>query len=277
MKLDQLSIGQMAQLNRVSEQTLRLYDKMGLLKPCQINESNGYRYYAIGQSAVLDTIQYHKHMGMSLNEIKHELENQSTDSMRQMLKRRQTEVQAEIETLLMAQKSIQRSLDNYDRYVSLPSAGQIFLEYMGERKILVFRGEYDVLESDYSHYEYNLRLFKNHLIDIGFPMSLFCNTGTIIRKNALEHESFACNEFYVLTNDFPWPDEEIEVVPAGIYLSVCCSGFRMEHDFARILLQEVEKHHYSILGDYLCEVIYDFPDTQSMERQFFYKIQIPIG
>ena len=33
MELQQLSIGQMAKLNHVSEQTLRLYDKMDLLKP----------------------------------------------------------------------------------------------------------------------------------------------------------------------------------------------------------------------------------------------------
>ncbi|MBP1737581.1 MAG: transcriptional regulator, MerR family [Oscillospiraceae bacterium] len=276
MKLDQLSIGQMAQLNRVSEQTLRLYDRMGLLKPSQINENNRYRYYTIGQSAVLDTIQYYKHMGMSLSQIQNELEHQSTDSMRQMLRRRQAEVESEIETLLLAQKSIQRSLDNYDRYVSMPSVGQIFMEYMGERKILVFHGKYDVLENDYSHYEYNLRLFKNHLMDIGFPMSLFCNTGTMIRKKALTDESFRCNEFYVLTNDFPWPQDEIEVVPAGIYLSICCVGFDMEHDFARLLLEEVKKHHFSVAGDYLCEVIYDFPNTEKMERQFFYKIQIPI-
>lgn len=33
MDLQKLSIGQMAELNHVSEQTLRLYDKEGLLRP----------------------------------------------------------------------------------------------------------------------------------------------------------------------------------------------------------------------------------------------------
>lgn len=276
MKLDQLSIGQMSKLNRVSEQTLRLYDRMGLLKPCRTNEKNGYRYYTIGQSAILDTIQHYKHMGMSLTQIKSELDNQCSDSIRQMLIQRQAEVEAEIEALQMAKKSIERSLDNYDRYVSMPSVGQFFLEYMEERKILTFRGEHDILENDYIHYEYNLRLFKNYLMNLGFPMSLFCNTGTIIRKEALEDRSFFCDEFYVLTNEFPWSDEEMEVIPAGIYLSVCCSGFEMEHDYARILLSEVKRRNFTITGDYLCEIIYDFSDAEKMERQLFYKIQIPI-
>ena len=38
-----LTIGKMAKLNGISEQTLRLYDKMGLVVPCEINKSTGYR------------------------------------------------------------------------------------------------------------------------------------------------------------------------------------------------------------------------------------------
>ena len=52
------TIGKMAKLNNVSEQTLRLYDKIGLFKPAYVDEKNGYRLYDIGQSARLDIIQY---------------------------------------------------------------------------------------------------------------------------------------------------------------------------------------------------------------------------
>ena len=275
MTLDQLSIGQMAKLNRVSEQTLRLYDRMGLLKPRRTNDKNSYRYYTIGQSAVLDTIQYYKSIGMSLRQIKSELDHQNTDSIRQILLRRRDELAAEIDTLTMTQKSIRRSLDNYNRYVGRPGAGQTFLEYMEERRILVYRVEQDIL-NDYMQYEYNLRLFKNHAMSIGFPMSLFCNTGTMIRKKALEQDHFLCNEFYVLTNDFPLPEAKTETVPPGIYLSVCCTGFAVERDYARMLLAEARKRQFHITGDYLCEIIYDYPDYEKMERQFFYKIQVPI-
>jgi len=276
MTFDQLSIGQMAKLNRVSEQTLRLYDKMDLLKPSKTNDKTGYRYYAIGQSAVLDTIRYYKNIGMPLTSIKEELDKLGTNSVRHMLEQRPGEVEAQIDSLLMTQKSIMRSLDNFERYLNLPSVGQIFLEHMEERKILSFRSEHDILKNDYNHYEYNLRLFLDHLMTIGFPMSPVCNTGTIIRKRALANESLVCDEFYVLTNDFPWPDAALETVPAGVYLSVCCDGFSMERDYARILLSEVKKHDFGITGDYLCEIIYDYPDREREARQFFYKLQIPI-
>ena len=58
--MNKLTIGQMAQMNHVSEQTLRYYDKIGIFKPLEIDKQNGYRFYSIKQSARLDMIQYMK-------------------------------------------------------------------------------------------------------------------------------------------------------------------------------------------------------------------------
>lgn len=43
-----LTVGEMAKLNHISEQTLRLYDKRGLLSP-SFRGQNGYRYYDISK------------------------------------------------------------------------------------------------------------------------------------------------------------------------------------------------------------------------------------
>ena len=53
-----LSIGKMAEANRVSIATLRLYDNMGLLKPVYTDPDSGYRYYDIRQTSRLDIIRY---------------------------------------------------------------------------------------------------------------------------------------------------------------------------------------------------------------------------
>ena len=50
MDLQRLTIGQMAKLNRISQQTLRLYDREGLLTPMITDPNTGYRYYHIIQS-----------------------------------------------------------------------------------------------------------------------------------------------------------------------------------------------------------------------------------
>ena len=60
MKKGLLTIGKMAEMNRISIPTLRLYDKKGLLKPRYIDPESGYRYYDIHQNARLDMIAYMK-------------------------------------------------------------------------------------------------------------------------------------------------------------------------------------------------------------------------
>ena len=69
MKEGLLPIGKMAEINQVTVPTLRLYDRLGLLKPRWVDEQTGYRYYDVNQNARLDMIAYMKELGMSLREI----------------------------------------------------------------------------------------------------------------------------------------------------------------------------------------------------------------
>ncbi|MGL5353950.1 MAG: MerR family transcriptional regulator, partial [Clostridium sp.] len=64
------SIGEISKLHNISVQTLRHYDKIGLLKPSYINESTGYRYYSAKHFVIIDLIKQCKSMGLSLDEIK---------------------------------------------------------------------------------------------------------------------------------------------------------------------------------------------------------------
>ena len=70
-----MKIGEMARFNRVSITTLRLYDKVGILRPCYTDPETNYRYYSIHQKARLDMIQYMKELGMSLGEIREILQS----------------------------------------------------------------------------------------------------------------------------------------------------------------------------------------------------------
>lgn len=40
-----LQIKEFAELTGVSVRTLHYYDEIGLLKPCYVDEQNGYRFY----------------------------------------------------------------------------------------------------------------------------------------------------------------------------------------------------------------------------------------
>ncbi|OIJ69924.1 MerR family transcriptional regulator [Streptomyces mangrovisoli] len=47
---DLLTIGAFAARSRLSPKALRLYDRLGLLAPAQVDEASGYRYYRAGQA-----------------------------------------------------------------------------------------------------------------------------------------------------------------------------------------------------------------------------------
>lgn len=76
------TVGEIAKLTNVPIQTLRYYDKMGLLKPAYVNEENNYRYYSVNQFIKIDLLKQCKIIGLSLKEIEALLKEEITaDSM----------------------------------------------------------------------------------------------------------------------------------------------------------------------------------------------------
>jgi len=65
-----LSIGEFSRLCMVTTKTLRHYDLIGLLKPKELNNENGYRYYSVEQLGIMQKILRLKDYGFSLEEIK---------------------------------------------------------------------------------------------------------------------------------------------------------------------------------------------------------------
>lgn len=275
MDLQRLTIGQMAQLNDISEQTLRLYDKEGLLKAQEVDLKSGYRYYHILQSARLDLIQNLKMYGLTLKQIKDILNSNHIDAIKNQLEYQETEIDIRIDQLSHARNTLKRVLDNYKRYEALPKNGEIFLEYQNERHIYTLNCEQDFFEQDESGYEYMLRQLKRHLVSQDIPLSFFYNIGTVIRKERLEKEEIFSDEvfFFVDGNGF---HGQCEAVPAATYVCICSDDFADEEENANRLLQYIKEMGYQIAGDYLCEAVIDFPVLEATKRHIFSKIQIPV-
>ncbi len=276
MDLEQLTIGKMAALNHVSEQTLRLYDKMGLFTPQIVNPDNGYRYYSIGQSAQLDLIGYYQNIGFSLRDIQNKLMTPDADTINQLLVQQSEELERQIAHLEQCKQSIHATLENYHHYQSLPKDGTSFLEYLPARRILVYDSEENMFDTDYAHYEYNLRRFKNHLSDLNYDIPMFGNVGTIIRSPYLSEEQLVSHELFMQITDIEKDLPNIETIPEGTYLSLCCSDFDKEEGFAHQLLYEAKQMGRQIEGDYFCEVLSEYPKLSTKKREFYYKMRVKL-
>ena len=275
MDLQKLSIGQMAELNHVSEQTLRLYDKEGLLVPRCVDPVTGYRYYHIIQSAKLDLIQNMKIYGMTLRQIRSFLDSNDPAALRALLSEQAASIEERIWQLRRSQSAITRTLDNYRRYEAMPRNGEIFLEYIPERRIFRYSCDVNYFDQDESGYEYMLRQMKTNLVANNMPLSYFPNIGTIIRREHLVPDALFSNEVFLFVDEDD-SSQAMETLPAASYLCLCSDEFSMEAANVRRLLDYVQTRGCEIAGDYICEVVVDFPMLDFDRRRMFYKAQIPV-
>lgn len=70
MKKNLMLIGEIADFFGVSRKAMRLYEKKGIIKPVEIDATNGYRYYSVEQVQQLNALLEFKALGFSLDEIK---------------------------------------------------------------------------------------------------------------------------------------------------------------------------------------------------------------
>ncbi|MDP9381125.1 MAG: helix-turn-helix domain-containing protein, partial [Chloroflexota bacterium] len=92
-----LKISEFSGLGRVTIKALRLYDRLGLLKPVWVDPDSGYRFYTLDQLPRLNRILALKDLGFSLGEIRGQLdEDPSPAELRGMLRLKRAELERQV-------------------------------------------------------------------------------------------------------------------------------------------------------------------------------------
>ena len=157
-----LSIGEMAEANRVSIATLRLYDRMGLLQPSYRDEETNYRYYDIRQTSRLDIIRYMRNLNMSLTDIQTLLEKEDIMLIEQKLIEKNNQIHQQMRDL----KAV-----SYGDSIEVIESGMFACAYLddfdeeaegAERLLAYCRANHYILNGDYICEEMTeLNLFDN--------------------------------------------------------------------------------------------------------------------
>jgi DNA-binding transcriptional MerR regulator len=272
----ELSIGQMARLNGVSEQALRLYDKVGLFSPMYRDRENGYRYYDIRQSAQLDMIQHMKALGMSLKDIREQMKHFDPDMLRNILYRNLDAIDQKAQELMYRRRAIERTLESYEWYENAPPDGTIVLEYIPRRLTYMTDSGVNFYDYGIDVYEKILRELKKNLIANQLSPIYFYNAGTVMKKEALLAGRFCSTEIFVLVDKGFVKESLITQIPASTYLCIYCNSFDKEKDYIERLLEEIRTREYRITGDYICEVVAEVP-MDMQERGMFLRLQVPVS
>lgn len=276
MNDDRMKIGEMAQFNQVSVPTLRLYDKVGILKPCYTDPETNYRYYSINQKARLDMIQYMKELGMSLGEIKQILEQGDIQLIESTLISKKRQVKEQIAQLEMRLNAISRTIESVERFRKAPMCGMITVEYIPHRMIYSMHTDINFYGHGIETYEHILGKLKEDIIGHGLPQIYYCNAGTILpRENFLEQRLVSNEIFVFVDDDFPEKDS-VRRIDSGMYACIYLDSFDDEPEYAGRLLKYCQDNAYQVCGDYICEVLTEFNVFDSVKRSMFLRLQVPL-
>ena len=107
--MQEFTIKQAAELAGTTSETLRHYDRIGLVKPCQRDKFSGYRYYSQQEIVQLKTIELLKMMDFSLTDIKDLLQQKDLSCVIARLKQAEQSADQKIARLKYAKEKIKRA------------------------------------------------------------------------------------------------------------------------------------------------------------------------
>lgn len=107
-------IGEISKIKNIDKQTLRYYDKLGILIPKVTDSNNQYRYYTVDQFFEVDCIKFCKMLGLSLDEIKEFKEERNLDKNLKVMKKHKEKFRQEIQRKQAILKNIEMIIEEVE-------------------------------------------------------------------------------------------------------------------------------------------------------------------
>lgn len=104
------SIGQFARMTALSPGALRIYDRMGILRPAFVNPTTGYRYYTVGQLERAALINLFRKLDVPLSEIKDLIDSEDHESTQALLRRHEARLQQRLAVIARAIERLEKAL-----------------------------------------------------------------------------------------------------------------------------------------------------------------------
>ncbi|MBQ0140319.1 MAG: MerR family transcriptional regulator [Kurthia sp.] len=220
MENNYYTVGQMAKLSNLSNQTLRYYDQIDLFKPIFIDEQTNYRYYAESQLYLLDLIKSLRFIGTPLDKIK-EVQHFTIEELITYLNEQELAIEQQIARLQETQHTLRKTRTQMEEQLAIPVMNEVFDKYEQQERLLCL----DVKDSTpaYVSNEDMLKLTETiesvgsvQTIRYGgqYPLQMY-PTLNDIRYEQIYIPILTSRQFLVQRDDM-----EIVTMPEGRYLEI---------------------------------------------------------
>ena len=227
------TVGEAAKALQTTAETLRHYDRIGLVKPSTRKEWNRYRYYTEQDLVRLSTVQALQIMDMSLQEIRDILDCCDLRQVILALDEAAERADAKIAALERSKEKIARARASY-----VAKAGQsdkpdgFYVEYFPERAILLSDSletpSLDVLSGYLRHFEHQVGEARRGEFD-------FEDAAGIYYRNSVKRMYALCRRYAAI--------DGLTILPAGRYLCATCPEEKQQQ-----VLEEVQTAARKICG-----------------------------
>nr|WP_207714662.1 MerR family transcriptional regulator [Clostridium tetanomorphum] len=268
-----MSIGEFARLRNITTETLRHYDRIGLLKPIKVDARTGYRYYSILQYEQLGTIKELRQLGMSIDEIKKYFNNRNLTQSFSILKDKHDKLINKIKELQQLEESISEKIKHLESISKLSDFQNIVIKEIEEREIITFdKSIKNEIDLSYSCIE-----LENELKEIA-PIVASNRFGTMIKQKDVELNKYieSASMFLFIKDKENIHKNYIKKIAKGTYACMYYKGSisNMEVNLKK-MMKYINIQGYKICGDVLQIVQIDISVTDKIEEILF-EIQIPI-
>lgn len=206
-------IGEVSRITGITIETLRHYDRKGILSPSYVDPVNGYRYYTYDQFWCFDIIKVCRRLGVSLDKVREILNTHDNDKVVSLLMEEQSEAERLSREYAKIASDISWYRDQQDLISRTVPGESVEIKHFPMRKVLMGddREERRV---------YHLRL-QELCMKAGQPLNaLRRQYGFVIDPEGIQHDKFTKIGEFIQYEDVDIdkvPEEYITVLPEGDY------------------------------------------------------------
>ncbi|MEY9141498.1 MerR family transcriptional regulator [Mammaliicoccus lentus] len=264
------TIGEMSTLFHTSIQTLRYYDKIGILTPEYIDSNTHYRYYSTNQFERLNTIKYLRALDISLKNISDFFNEKNVDTLLSILEYHHKYVLDRKQELDKIEKKVTNRISQLKSAMSA-SYGEIDIKYFPKRYIMSLERTFT---SDDNLEVFIRELSRKHRLDDAIFLG---KIGLSINKMDLKNSFFErFSSIFLLIENEDNINESCIALPEGLYATIHYLGTHEDSAvYYRKMLAYLNKMNYQLNGDSLEITIIDGGITNNTNK-FVTEIQLPL-
>ncbi len=237
------SISRTAEIVGMTAETLRHYDRIGLVKPCKTDEWTGYRYYSQKEIVTLNVIRALRCMDLKLAEIKEILAYEDFNKIISTLKKAEKSADEKIAELKYAKTKIQRARFFYENKLNgvRQTDNAVIMRY--PQRVILLSETMNAPTLD-NLWNYHKRFYDQLPEDKKDEFS-FEDLAGIYEENGQPRLFAVCTRH---TNA-----SGLKVLPEGKYLCADCT--EENRDEAVENLYEIAKNEYGAVPDFTVQII----------------------